>query len=351
MEAVNHLIFELESVRYAIPTEKVLEIIPLPGLTPTVELPPQIRGIFDLRGTFVVVTDAVFMLTGRPHKCSVTDKIIVLTGNGYTPGLLVSDVFDVISIDPGEMAPVSSVFPESGAMSFRYIKGMVSTADGIVFILAVDSLLDAGEIDVEEAFPPQIDAKDDGMAPLPGNDDGYFAPEASDYERDIFRERASAFRGKKEEEEFSEKESYALFTLDGELFGIKTANVSGFHEIRGYTPVPCCPPHIIGQTNFHGTIITLVDISPVVKTSSPGVKDLLKIIIIETGEGKAGIRVDEVNDVVYLLDKDILPLPSASRFDDESLQKGAAYFHGRMLTIIDIEKILLQGGLVVDEEF
>lgn len=351
MEPVNHLIFELESVRYAIPAERVLEIIPLPGLTPVLELPQQIRGVFDLRGSFVVVTDAVFMLTGRHHKCSVNDKIIVLTGNGYIPGLLVSGVFDVLGIDPGEIAPVTSVLPEAGAMSVKLTKGMVSTPDGIVFILSLDQVLDAGKIEIEDLVPDQTAIEGTGTDPLAGNADCYFAPEVPADEKEIFRERASALRGKKEEEEFSEKESYAIFTLDGELFGTKTTNVSGFHEIRNFTPVPCCPPHITGQTNFHGNILTLVDISPVVKTSGVGAKNILKVIIIETGEGKAGIRVDDVNDVVYLQEKDIMPLPSASRFVNESFQKGAAYYHGRMLTIIDIEKILLQGGLVVDEEF
>lgn len=346
MELINHLIFEIESGKYAIPAHRIMEIIPLPELTPAEEFPDQIRGIFDLRGRFVVVTDPAFGLTGKHHRCQTTDKIIVLEGNGYAPGLLVSEVFDVTGITTDEITPVNEVYPEAGAMNVRFVSGVVSTDDGIIFILDLETTL--SPVLFEEAVNDA--GQESGNTPCESSG-RYFAPGASESEKAIFRERALALHVKNSDEEFSERDSYSVFILDGELFGMKTKHVAGFHDIRSYTPVPCCPPHIIGQTNFHGTIITLVDISPVVKTSGSGRNKIQKIIILETSQGKAAIRVDEVEDVIYLREKDIVPLPSASRFVDESFQSGAAYYNNRMLTLIDIENILLHGGLVVDEEF
>lgn len=350
MEPVNYLIFEIDFRKYAIPAGNVLEIIQLPELTVAEELPDHFAGIFDLRGRFVVVTDPEFRLSGEHHKCSISDSVIVLNGENHVPGLLVSAVLDVTAIPPEVITPVSEVFPDAGSLNIRFISGVVSSDEGIIFILDLQAVLSSEIIEGEDMLIPP-GSEDDPEPDPPVRDEKYFAPGATSAERVIFRERAQSLRGRADEDISEEMEPYAVFLLDGELFGIRTANVAGFHEIKRFTPVPCCPPHIIGQTNLHGNIITLVDISPVVKTSGRSRESISKIIIVETPEGRAGIPVDNVEDVFHLPRKHILSLPAASRFADESFQLGAAAHKGKMITLLDIERILLNGGLIVEDEF
>jgi purine-binding chemotaxis protein CheW len=102
--------------------------------------------------------------------------------------------------------------------------------------------------------------------------------------------------------------------------------------------------------NYHGNIITLVDISPVFKIQSGENLKYNKVMIIKLEEGEVGIPVDDIDDVVYLKPEDISLLPVASKFVNDEFQKGAAHYNGIMLSLIDIEKILTNGNLIVNEE-
>ena len=51
----------------------------------------------------------------------------------------------------------------------------------------------------------------------------------------------------------------AVVELGDELFGVELAAVQEFCEIVQLTPIPCCPPHILGAISLRGDLVTLID--------------------------------------------------------------------------------------------
>ena len=136
-------------------------------------------------------------------------------------------------------------------------------------------------------------------------------------------------------------------------FGIDLELVREFSLVRNVVPVPCCPEHIVGQMNLRGDILTLVDIRAVLQL--PGVPEDMdappgQVVVAQMGELRVGVLVDEVLDVLYLRPSDITPVPVAVQALGMDYLKGTAPHGTKMLSILDLNKILTTGDRVVFEE-
>lgn len=349
MKSANYLIFGFHGLSYALPAEIVQEIIPLPELSPTDEMPPWIRGIFYLRGGFIPVIDLEQRIYNKRHICKTTDNLIILSKESFKPAIIVSEVFDVIEIEESEIKQINEVFPETGDHSFHFVEGVTNAGGSIVTLLSVENILSlwvdpAGLLNL----PSESDSVDEPQFPLGVN--RYFSPESSEEERIIFKERAASFRENIEIEDESEKNAYAVVKLENEFLGIDLKTITGFSEIKKISRVPCCPSHIPGQINYHGKIITLVDISPVFKLKPSKNYSGSKVIIVNLDEGEAGVLVDDIEDVIYLKNGDISSERSSLNLINDSFQKGKVHYKNRMLTLVDLERVLLFGNLSVNDD-
>lgn len=349
MEASNYLIFGFNGLLYALPAEMVQEILPLPELTPTDEMPSWIRGVFNLRGKFIPVIDLAHRIYNKRYICKTTDKIVIFSKDSFKPAIIVNEVYDVVSLGKNEIEGIGKVFPEVGKYSFHFVEGVTISGGSIVTLLSIDNILNLWVDPLELINIPED--SEPGNEPLPAVvGDRYFSPESSNEDRIIFRERANSFKEIIEVEDSSLKTAYAIVKLENEYLGIDLKTISGFSEVKKFSKVPCCPPHIPGQFNYHGKIITLVDISPVFKLKFSKNHNRSTVIIVNLKAGEAGVLVDEVEDVVYLKNSDISPAQSTINLLNESFQNGTVLYNNRILTLIDLEKVLLFGNLSVSEE-
>lgn len=83
-----------------------------------------------------------------------------------------------------------------------------------------------------------------------------FTPE----ELTIFHARARILMQLPEEVVVEGMTSLAVVSLNGEYFGVDLEVIKEFANIRGVTPVPCTPAHIVGDMNLRGDILTIMDI-------------------------------------------------------------------------------------------
>jgi purine-binding chemotaxis protein CheW len=175
-------------------------------------------------------------------------------------------------------------------------------------------------------------------------------PQATSEERAIFRERAENLSRSTESSDFTGLIPLAVIGLNGEYFGLDLESVREFTNIRNFTPIPCCPPHVAGNMNLRGEIVTLVDIRSALNMPLAGVGTASKAIVIHVDDIVAGLPVDEVFDVLYLRSSDMLPVPAAVHSNSNEYLRGTAPYFDKMLSILDLPKILTNGGLAVNEE-
>ncbi|MBI5179170.1 MAG: purine-binding chemotaxis protein CheW [Nitrospinae bacterium] len=330
-----YLVFNLRGFLYAVRALNVREIIWLPDLAAIEESSPHIAGVFNLRGKIIPVADLGLLFGHGQRRYQVSDSVIVIEVGNSLIGVIVNEVLDVKEIAPADIEmPLAG---RGGAGSrHHYLEGEAKSGDDIIMVLDAESLakrLESAE-GTEEGLEGAASAHQ-------------FLPDANPEEKALFSERARNLRQPAEDAEIGEgRMPLAIAGVGGEYFGLDVGLVREFTDIRHVTPIPCCPPRIIGNMNLRGNIITLVDIRGLLDIPGGGA-DATKAVITEVGDTLIGIAVNEVFDVAYLRQSDLSAAPSASA---GKYVRGVAPYCGGMMTVLDLKKIIEEGELTVNEE-
>jgi len=346
MASHPHLLFRLNNSVFALDALAVREIIRLPELTPIEEAPGFLVGVVNLRGRILPVMDLDLRFGRAQRPYHLRDHIVVLEWQQILMGLIVHDVLDVRDIAAQEIAPK----PSYGQVTERessFIVGMAKLDQGLAMLLHLDRLL---------SWPDKVDAFSTQEAiPLPVQPSESaalltYTPE----ETALFRERARSLRQPIETHDTEGLMPLAVVGLNHEYFAVHLAMVREFTELRELAPIPCCPPHIVGQLNLRGDLLTVVDIRSALNLSSAVTSAASKIMIVEVDDLVAGVMVNEVWDVVYLQPSRITTGPLGARsINPEHWAdhlKGMAAYREKMVSILDLAKILTGGDMVVNEE-
>jgi purine-binding chemotaxis protein CheW len=139
----------------------------------------------------------------------------------------------------------------------------------------------------------------------------------------------------------------AVVELDGEYFGVELSAVLEFCDIVELSPIPCCPPHILGAMSLRGELLTLID--PHTALNLPPADRGSKAVIARLGEQAVGIAVDQVHDVVYLRDEELQAAPAALRERCGVSITGIAPYAGRTMIVLDLPALLAREEWIVNE--
>lgn len=345
MEETRHLIFTLHGLRYAVDARVVREVLWLPELTPVAEAPHYIVGVFNLRGTIIPVMDCDVWLGRTPQRYSLTDNVIILAHDGLLLGIIVHEIHNVHHISSDQMA-AAPAYGQTGETRARFIAGAAQVDEELIMLLHYQNLT-RSTTPVEGLPEEHVEA--DWQA-THVTEPRAFCPEASPEDKAIWRERARQYMQPTENRDITELIPLVVVGLNGEYFGVELEVLREFAEIHQVTPVPCCPPHIIGDMNLRGDILTLVDIRRVLQVPSVGGNSTAKAMVVHVNDLLVGVLVDDVFDVMYLRASDMTTVPAALQAEGKAYLKGTAPYGGKMLSILDMPKLLACEDLVVNED-
>lgn len=333
------LIFNLDAARFGLDAMLVRESVWLPELTPVEEAPPYIVGMFNLRGQFIPVCD-LNLRFGHPAKpYRLTDQIVVLEQEQLLMGLIVSDVCEVIEFSDEALQPTPK-FEEETQRHDRLITGEVRVGDDIV------ALLDAHQLRYQPAEANLTAANISAET---------FFQRAMPEELAVYRARAQALMEFTAAEEGAHL-SLAVVELGGEYFGIELEAVQEFCDVTHASPIPCCPPHILGAMSLRGNLFILLDLRTALnlpRTAQSG----NKVVVVRaphlpgsvSGEQVVGVVVDEVHDVVYLRQEELQTAPAVLREQRGMEIKGTAPYIEKMMAVLDMPALLAREEWIVNE--
>ena len=130
------LVFSLDGAVYALPIERVREIVRLRALTAVPHVPAEVLGVISLRGEVVQVLDARRRLGLPSAPRGRTSRIVVLNGDdGAVAGLLVDAVHEVLRVEEGALR--SPTTTEGGLVTALAPRG-----ERFVSLLAAEKLVE-----------------------------------------------------------------------------------------------------------------------------------------------------------------------------------------------------------------
>ncbi|MDV4149731.1 chemotaxis protein CheW [Clostridium sp. AL.422] len=130
---------------------------------------------------------------------------------------------------------------------------------------------------------------------------------------------------------------FVIFKLGEEHFAVETDKVLSINDMMTITKVSKAPAYIKGLINLRGSIKSLVDINLLLNINSN--KKQGNIIILKVDDEELGVTVDEVEEVIEIDEQYIQRLET---HNTENYIKGVIDLEDRLLTIINIEKLLYQ---------
>jgi purine-binding chemotaxis protein CheW len=133
---VGNEIFGIE-IRY------VTEIIGIQSITEMPDMPSYVKGIINLRGRIIPLIDVRLRFGKEPKAYDDRTCVIVVGVSGFSYGLIVDSVAEVLTIPDEDIAPLPGVSATTGN---RFVKNIGKISSGIVLIVDCERLLTADEV-------------------------------------------------------------------------------------------------------------------------------------------------------------------------------------------------------------
>ena len=369
-QVYSYLIFRINSSLYGVPTLAVKEIFLLPKLTPILEAPPGVVGVVDVRGQVLPVVDLNLRFGQRTYDYALSNQVIVLEQGAQNLGIIADEVYEVRDIpETGAVAQLEGDKSSLGSND-RLTYNVVRSQDDILAIVNLANLFDY-------AFSPGERASQEFLNQLPPSESSLrdrsqqstldnqlvvqggerialssLSSHTDDLTSEalkVLRERAERLKQIDEIEQNSDSvKNLAIVTLNQEFFGVALENVREFTNIEEVTPVPCCPPHIVGNMNLRGEILTVVDICQVLNLPPINLSKIHQLMVVEVDDLRVGLTIEKVKDTISVSDRKIDLVPAASYSAQKEYFQGTLSYQQNIVSILDISHIL-NSNLIVDQ--
>ncbi|MGD1717234.1 chemotaxis protein CheW [Dapis sp. BLCC M172] len=365
MENKSYLIFLHNNCFYGVEALSVREIFLLPEVTTIAEMPDPIIGVINLRGDVLPVMDLNLRLGYQQQEYFLTDSLVVIESQQSTIGIIVNQVYEVKDIPATE---ITTEIYSQGELSeggndrnnkLHLVTGLAKLEEKLITLLSSNNLIrymeEVADFSINERENIGALVKENSLEKAEHQEYSklIFCPNATSQERAIFQDRAKNLRLETQSQDVSNLIPLAVIGLNEEYFAMNLSVVREFTDIHKVTPIPCTPEHIFGNINLRGEIVTLLDIRDVLNMPIQATEsNKNKALIFEVDDLVAGIRVDEVFDVMYLNPLEIKSIPTAinhSQAHNEYLL-GTAIYREKMMSIINFQKIITHKGLIVEQE-
>jgi purine-binding chemotaxis protein CheW len=309
-EEKPHLIFRAGQTLVAVDSSRTREILRLPYLSAVPQAPAHIVGGFNFRGAVVPVLDFRIWANLPERGFSVAQSVIILRNGDALLGVLADDVLEV-----------KSVSAASRLQPF---------GDGIVFVPLENDYMPGQTWTVD---PSQRAAS---MATLSAVD-----------EAELRARAAQAVEISRVEDEGA-RTPMAIVELSGRPFAVGLEAIREFALLRALTRVPCCPPHILGNMNLRGEVITVIDIRAALGIHARADATFTKVMVVKVDDVAAGIAIEETRELFYADIKKLLPVPDSLRRENQYIQ-GTFQHDGEAVHFLNLAEAINDARWVVNE--
>jgi purine-binding chemotaxis protein CheW len=307
---VSLLSFYLNEQEYALPLDRVREIIPLPDHIAGLPRPETaVLGVVTLRDRLLPLV-SLRALLGLPadHLCRQRGKVVVMSIGEGAIGLVVDAAREILRLDPDSVDPAPA-------------------------------LLTRGEGDAEIASICRLDDGRRLVALL--SPDRLFR---SDLVQRIIDDQAAGEGDMQAEARAMADEQFIIFRLGHQDYGIPIAAVGEIARPPEHlTRLPKAPAFVDGVMNLRGSVVPVVDLRRRFDLGDTEQAGSRRILMLAIGGVTAGFLVDSVSEILKVTTDAICAAPELSpeqmRLISRVINLEAS---GRLILLVDPAQLLDQ---------
>lgn len=149
--------------------------------------------------------------------------------------------------------------------------------------------------------------------------------------------------------EAGEMLTQVVLRLGGDLYAVPITSVREILRPGRLTPVSTAPAFVHGVINLRGAVLAVLDLRVFFGIEPAPAGDGARIVVAEGGGMVVGILVERVEEIIDLPAAEVKPPLPAAKGIAEDYVIGIAAPGGRMIVLVDLEKVLRNPRIVVDE--
>jgi len=143
----------------------------------------------------------------------------------------------------------------------------------------------------------------------------------------------------------SSHQQYLTFRLDQEWYALPVRQLVEVLTPPKITRVPSVPDHILGVMNFRGEVLSAVDLKKFLGLPQSEPKTDQAVVVVEEGEVRTGLLVDEIGDLIGFTSKELSEEPNLAGKSQRAFFVGAVHWGAVLLSIVDLEGIFKSEGM------
>jgi purine-binding chemotaxis protein CheW len=346
---MSYIIFSLNDLQYGIETNVIKEVFLLPEITPIDNAPQDIIGVLNLRSQIVPIMDLNLRFGRNLKPCDITNEIIAIQWQNWQVGLIVDRILGVREI-PSRSIELDTSYGRERNIADVFIKGTIEVDNSLVMLLDSEALIRQPEAfdrlkitegEASSATDLVTEITESTNTPKGNFYDCYF-PDVTELEKDLLQQRAINLKTALVEENFGEQLPVAVVRFGREYYGFTLDVVQEFIKLREVYPIPSCPENLLGNTNWRGDIVTLINLANTLKIDRDKARHETDVVMVKIEDIVTGFPVDEVLDIRYL---PFAQINSNNNSGDEAFGKyllGTSFYENKPMTVLDIGKIITQ---------
>lgn len=316
MTNLSYLIFKLHESLYGIDTTYIHEIVELPELKRTNEMPAFLAGLLNYHGEMIEILNMNFLLNLPCLTYSLNDFVIILKGSHFTLGFITSSILDVTTLSQKEILSHSS---DERQQVSEWRTELVDILDIDMLIKRIEN--SSSQHSLENRIEFQGDAKD----------------------RSILTLRAQTLMQPLKEKISESLIPLTIVMLKQKYFGIDPQIIKELIPMDQFTPIPRAPPHLLGFFNFRGNALTLIDICPLIKMEKLEITPQSQILIVDLDRFLVGVAIDRILNFIHFQSTDFQPPPiMLDKSTANCFAQQIVIYEKNVICILDIFKVLDQ---------
>lgn len=140
-----------------------------------------------------------------------------------------------------------------------------------------------------------------------------------------------------------------VFRLQDEEYGVDVQQVLSIERMMPITRVPNVPAFVQGVINLRGVVTPVIDLRKRFGLEAADYDELTRIVIVQMEDKEVGLIVDAANDVIDIPVDAVEQPPAALGAVDVEYLEGVAKLDGRLLVLLNLEKVLTKEEVQVIE--
>jgi purine-binding chemotaxis protein CheW len=310
--------FDVDGQEYAIAIEDVQEIVQVPETV--IHVPhseSHVLGVMTLRSRLLPLVNLRSMF-GLPYRdLDEKSRIVVLTLNGASVGVVVDAVSEVLRVSKSGVDALPSLLAREGNLAEITAICRLDNGKRLVSIVTARNLF--GHSVIKEALSTVNESELDEEKQVNDADEGG-----------------------------DDDEQVVVFRLDKEEFGAPIASVQEIVRVPDeLIRVPKAPSFVEGVINLRGTVLPVVDLRMRLGLKQVERTDRQRIMVFLISGVRTGFIVDQVAEVLMIPRAAIEPAPQLSADQGRLLSRMANLEkQKRMVQLVDPPHLMGQKELV-----